>query len=550
MTTTPATLPTTGTGLDRIVEAILADPGLNTTANPRHLAQRLADNRAGAAAAADINALIHEAVLATGIGADGTFSYDDVIAINTYIRADAARYERFLVAHGNDEAGVETGYHLVQCDGATTQLRGQNFANTVADGIYHIGFIIQDGRFVNEDGDANARVTEMRNWLNYFYFGSLDVNGTDGSETLRSGFSSAVFANSMTEHFIAGAGNDRILAGEGNDWLQGGRGNDYLDGGAGADTLDGGEGNDTLVYDAADNAANIQGGAGTDCLLVLDQAAPTGFNLASHGFEAARVVLTDTLGRESWAAITEAYNGNWQIVTRDQVNDNGSSTHTDFDVNNRQVWTSNARTVDIDGLLISERTVMDSGETRIYSLTQVSQNAAYAALQEEFGASGGRSAQRIYNHDNSYRFFFWDADSGNDWSTFDDEFNAAGQRWVERVSYDNGTQRYYYWDTAAAQSWSVFDEEYNAAGQRLVQRVQNDDGTTSQQFWDVAGQQSWSSLVDYYNAQGQRIEQRLFLDEGSYTRTHYDAANAETWATRTESYNANGVLTGTSYGLD
>ena len=33
---------------------------------------------------------------------------------------------------------------------------------------YHIGFQIVDGRFRNEDGDANATVSDVADWLNYF----------------------------------------------------------------------------------------------------------------------------------------------------------------------------------------------------------------------------------------------------------------------------------------------------------------------------------------------------------------------------------------------
>ena len=43
--------------------------------------------------------------------------------------------------HGDDEDGEETGFHLVQNDGAKTRLFGdENAIDTVADGIYHLGF--------------------------------------------------------------------------------------------------------------------------------------------------------------------------------------------------------------------------------------------------------------------------------------------------------------------------------------------------------------------------------------------------------------------------
>ncbi|MBP2636896.1 MAG: Hemolysin-type calcium binding domain protein, partial [Firmicutes bacterium] len=63
-----------------------------------------------------------------------------------------------------------------------------------------------------------------------------------------------------------GVGNDRIDGGEGNDALFGGAGNDILIGGLGNDSLFGGDGNDTIIYDAADSASSVSGGAGVDIL--------------------------------------------------------------------------------------------------------------------------------------------------------------------------------------------------------------------------------------------------------------------------------------------
>ncbi len=53
---------------------------------------------------------------------------------------------------------METGFHLIQGDGSTTRDYGENLIDTVADGLYHAGFNILWGRFLNEDGNANATV--------------------------------------------------------------------------------------------------------------------------------------------------------------------------------------------------------------------------------------------------------------------------------------------------------------------------------------------------------------------------------------------------------
>ena len=113
-----------------------------------------------------MNSIIHEAIAATNAGADGNISIDDVRAINAYIRAYYK--EEWNELHGDDEKnGEETGFHLVQNDGANTAMFGKNFVNTVADGIYHLGYEIQGDRILNEDGNANATLTDLADWLNF-----------------------------------------------------------------------------------------------------------------------------------------------------------------------------------------------------------------------------------------------------------------------------------------------------------------------------------------------------------------------------------------------
>jgi len=164
----------TNTALDRTTEAILADAGL---ANQNPLAQI----KAGAEAANGLNQLILAglASLSAGTGSDpNRIEVSEVLAINAWIRKDQSRLNTFLVLHGDDEDGVETGFHLVQNDNANTTQFGRNLVDTVLDGIYHIGFEIgADGRFRNEDGNANARVTDVADWLNY-YLGDPSTTGS------------------------------------------------------------------------------------------------------------------------------------------------------------------------------------------------------------------------------------------------------------------------------------------------------------------------------------------------------------------------------------
>jgi Ca2+-binding RTX toxin-like protein len=250
----------TGSPLDAALEAIVVDTGLNPVGNEARHAQTVE----GARAAAGLNQLIYDAMIATGVSADGTISVDDVVAINAWIRQDDGRLAQWTSLHGDDENGVETGFHLIQGDGGTTEFRGQNFVNTVLDGVYHIGFAIENGRFLNEDGDQNASLLDVANWLNALALGNAAVNGTAGDDALNSGQSSAIFSAFDNEVVGAGEGNDVVNAGAGKDHVSGGAGNDVLVGGTGDDTVNGDDGNDALNGGAGDDV--VRGGGGDDTL--------------------------------------------------------------------------------------------------------------------------------------------------------------------------------------------------------------------------------------------------------------------------------------------
>ncbi|MEO0822826.1 MAG: hypothetical protein AAF074_20665, partial [Pseudomonadota bacterium] len=154
----PFALGATGTGLDRAGEIIANDIGLE-----RKISN--ADIAAGIEASNTINVLILDAIEALGLANNGEINAADLRDINEYIRADAARYQTFFDAHGNDEGNVETGFHRVQNDGAESRLFGENAVDTVLDGLYHIGFEIDGGNLTNEDGNKNAQVTDAAAWL-------------------------------------------------------------------------------------------------------------------------------------------------------------------------------------------------------------------------------------------------------------------------------------------------------------------------------------------------------------------------------------------------
>jgi len=119
----------------------------------------------GAKSADGMNKILIEAFKKTGVTNDGNISETDIREINLFITKNYL--PKWANLHGDDEtAGGETGFHLVQNDGASKQMFGKNAVNTVFDGIYHLGFLTTDkNRLKNEDENANASFKDVALWL-------------------------------------------------------------------------------------------------------------------------------------------------------------------------------------------------------------------------------------------------------------------------------------------------------------------------------------------------------------------------------------------------
>jgi hypothetical protein len=170
-----ATQGTSSSGLNQIVDMILADRGLNHRIPSSEIV-------AGAKAADSMNVLIIEAIEKTGVANDGKLDAGDARDVNEYLHSKYR--DRWIILHGDDEDGAETGFHLVQGDGATTHIFGDsNLVNTVADGIYHLGFGSRSGRLLNEDGNNNASFKDVAFWLSEFLAEDLQ-NGSLSNSTV------------------------------------------------------------------------------------------------------------------------------------------------------------------------------------------------------------------------------------------------------------------------------------------------------------------------------------------------------------------------------
>ena len=252
---------TTGTALDRITDTILLDPGLMRNVK----ADDLVD---GARAADAMNHMLQEALdaVAPDAMANGALTRADVIAVSQYLQDNFS--DTWAGEHGDDEAGEETGFHLVQNDGGRLEAYGEAVVNTVADGIYHLGFGMDQTytRLINEDGNNNAAIDDIVVWMNGILFDTPVIAGTNNDETLT--------GTDLSEQLQGNRGNDTILAGGGNDTIYGDAGEDDLFGEAGndlfvvaqdycrADHYDGGAGIDVIDATAVE-VLHIRGGLDT-----------------------------------------------------------------------------------------------------------------------------------------------------------------------------------------------------------------------------------------------------------------------------------------------
>ncbi len=200
----PPPIATTGTGLDALVAMIDTDQGLRARLP-------LEEIRAGAAAANVMNEAIVEGIRALGLANDGGFSAADVTALSDWIIANRA--DSFTAAHGDDEDGEETGFHLVQNDGANTRLFGENGVNTVADGIYHLVFGYDRGRLINEDGNANASLEDVADWLNRLLDGDMKTLANPGAAPYPTG-STGTGLDQLVAFIVADPGLARKVTAE------------------------------------------------------------------------------------------------------------------------------------------------------------------------------------------------------------------------------------------------------------------------------------------------------------------------------------------------
>jgi len=155
--------------------------------------------------------------------------------------------------------------------------------------------------------------------------GGNDVDTLDASSETKVGRHLDLSLYGDIENSMGGSKNDTLLGSRADNYLSGGLGADFLEGGAGDDTLYGGAGkdilwggtgNDVIIYDAADEAANIHGNEGSDTL-AAQMSANLNLNKYTDIENAAGSSKNDTLQGNGNDNILAGNGGNDRLIGND-----------------------------------------------------------------------------------------------------------------------------------------------------------------------------------------------------------------------------------------
>jgi len=313
-----------------------------------------------------------------------------------------------------------------------------------------------------------------------------------GGYTLAENVEIGVLATATGGALTGNSGGNILIGGAGNDIIAGGGGNDLLIGGKGADQLDGGSGDDTIVYDAADDLANVRGGSGRDTLSVQGDA-PVDFDLKGQGFELAVVNRQDAGDAENWSTIIETYVDDWQLASESGVLDDGGTW-------NKQI--------------------------------ELAGEELYDYVVDYFNASGDLTNNLVQNRDGSSIATFYDVDDLQDFLVYIDYRDAQQRQTGEFVQNDDLTSNDTNYDAADEFDWRAISNTADNSGRiTTVKTVYDDDSLVSVRY-DASRDgdaQDWRSVTEYINAAGTLTREYTAYDNGNVRDVYFDIADMQAW---------------------
>ncbi len=342
-----------------------------------------------------------------------------------------------------------------------------------------------------------------------FNLGS-SINLAPGSFSDAAGMTNniAIAYGAWIEHAVGGAGNDIITGNElantltgnaGDDVLNGGEGDDYLDGGAGRDQLIGGAGNDILVFDAADDLAALDGGAGSDVLIIMGGSVPN-LDLASRNIEAAQHIQDDK---------TVHFNMAWQTVREEGTNEYGERYETVRDVDNTKSWDSYTNLFDLEDRLFQQTGEHDNGQTWRH-IWDVADSGPWSRISTTKDDSN----------------ITW-------WSSVEQYINDDGETYLQLGTKDNGHTWQHLYDVDETEGWSRYTFTFDVEGRNFLLSGLLDDGESFSQHFDVTGQNWWQEHTNRYNENGDKYYQSGLKDNGETWSHLYDVNDTAEWSRQT-----------------
>jgi len=144
-------------GLDYIIKIIQEDNRLNEKV-PKEDIQEAIDS------AKEMNQIILEAIIQTGVANDKKISTADIREINDYIFDNYN--DEWILLHGKESNEEKSGFHKIVNSGARTKLYEKNAINRIFNGIYHLGLNKNlQHRILDENGEKQASLKNIAIWM-------------------------------------------------------------------------------------------------------------------------------------------------------------------------------------------------------------------------------------------------------------------------------------------------------------------------------------------------------------------------------------------------
>ncbi|MFM9938975.1 MAG: calcium-binding protein [Hyphomicrobiaceae bacterium] len=366
--------------------------------------------------------------------------------------------------------------------------------------VYALGTSIELSDFISPENPIQVADVD--------FSGLVDIGLGDYRQHVDLTYAMMVNPYLSNEQLIGSSGNDTLTGSSADNHIDGGAGNDFLDGGAGRDRLLGGEGNDTVVWDAADDLDQLRGGDGHDVLLVAD-VAPVAFDLAAHGFEAARVVHGDVSATDAWTGIVDNYLPGWVMATQHGTYVSGASWLTRYEHDHAETWDYSVEYFDSDGQVTGNYVVADDA-------------TSYGIVLD---ADDIQSVAYYVNH-----------------------LDAQNRHIAIQFVNDDGSSYGVSFDAALQHLWASSAVSYNEDSELVSAQTRYDDGSLISVSYDPNDQYSWATLTDFIDVLGRQTAQGAVYDDGQSIATYFDVDNVQPWNYETFEFDAAGQQIGHSFG--